>query len=81
MFDLLAKQDIRPPKHGWWKGDYIGHCRNCNEQFIGAKGAYMCSDCAYDFDEQLMYEQLWRNYAWPYTARYITKKLWASHKE
>lgn len=53
--------DTRPPKNGWCTGGYIARCRNCSENFIGAKGSWCCSDCAYDFSEQLEYEQLWRD--------------------
>lgn len=67
--------DKRPPKHGWFTGYYINKCRNCGEQFIGAKNACTCSRCAYDFDEQLQYEQLWRDFSFPATASYISRKL------
>tara|TARA_R110000851_G_C12976678_1_gene555890 strand:- start:711 stop:953 length:243 start_codon:yes stop_codon:yes gene_type:complete len=69
----IFKQDTRPPKNGWWSGHYMGNCRNCSKQFIGAKGAYICADCAYGYDEQLQYEQLWREFGWTYTAEYYTK--------
>ena len=67
--------DSRPAKNGWFGGHYSCKCRNCAGNFTGAKGAWTCSDCAYDFDEQLVYEQLWRDFGWAYTAEYITKKL------
>ena len=76
MIDIF-KEDTRPPKNGWWAGHYVGSCRNCSEQFNGAKGAYICADCAYDYDEQLQYEQLWREFGWPYTAEYYTKRFFA----
>ncbi len=66
--------DDRKPKHGWWSGMYICRCRNCDKAFTGAKGSWTCSSCAYVFDVQLTYEQLWRDLGWPYTSEYITKK-------
>lgn len=73
-YDFL-NPDQRPPKNGWWTGMYSGRCRNCGNAFTGAKCAWTCSDCAYDFDELLQYEQLWRELGWAYTAEYVTRKL------
>ena len=72
MFDNI---DARPPKHGWFTGMYFCKCRNCSKTFTGAKRSWTCSDCAYDFDEQLTYEQLWRDLGWAYSAEYTTKKI------
>lgn len=76
MISILTP-DTRPPKNGWWAGHYIGKCRNCSCSFVGSKGAYICADCAYDFDEQLQYEKLWREFGWAYTAEHITRKLFS----
>ena len=67
--------DTRPSKHGWYTGFYFCRCRNCGNEFTGAKDAWTCSDCAYDYDEQLTYEQLWRDLGWHYTAKWVMKKL------
>ena len=75
MFDFCLTSNERPPKNGWFKGGYFCKCRNCAKEFTGAKGAWTCSDCAYDFSEQLEYEQLWRDFGWAYTAQYVTRKL------
>ena len=75
MFIDFLNPNTRPPKNGWFTGHYIGRCRNCSKSFTGAKGAWTCSDCAYDFDEQLQYEQLWRDFVWPYTKKYLMRKL------
>ncbi len=71
----LINTDKRPAKNGWFTGWYCCKCRNCGKGFSGAKGAWTCSDCAYDFDEQLQYEQLWRDLGWAYNAEYLTRKL------
>ncbi len=73
--------DQRPPKNGWYTGGYSGMCGNCGKDFTGAKGAWVCADCAYDFDEQLRYEQLWRELGWVYTAEYVTRKLFKTKQE
>jgi len=73
-YDFL-NPDKRPSKNGWYTGMYSCKCKNCSKPFTGAKGAWTCSDCAYDFDEQLQYELLWREVGWYYTANYITLKL------
>jgi hypothetical protein len=75
LVDFSLSGNTRAPKHGWFPGFYCCSCRNCSENFIGAKGAWHCSNCAYDFDEQLSYEKLWRDFGWAYTAEYITKRL------
>ena len=72
---IFQPQDEREPKLGWFKGDYFCTCRNCNSEFIGAKGAYNCADCAYTYSEQLEYENLWRKVGWHYTANYVCKKV------
>lgn len=41
------KVDTRPARFGWAPGDYVGHCRDCGEGFIGAKRSPTCADCAY----------------------------------
>ena len=74
MFDFMMKEDQRAPKHGWSKGGYFCHCRCCDKEFIGRKGAYNCADCAYAFDEQLEYEMLWRAIGWQSSLKYIYKK-------
>lgn len=46
-FSILFKKDNRPQK-GWWApGDYLNHCRLCNDGFIGDKRAGHCADCVY----------------------------------
>jgi hypothetical protein len=77
LFDITALDCLspneRPPQHGWLTGHYLGHCRHCSKQFTGAKMAYTCSHCAYDFAEQLAYEKLWRDFGWAATAAYYTQ--------
>ncbi len=72
--DVFGKQDDRPPKNGWHNGFYIARCNNCDCKFIGAKGSYNCADCAYDFDEELKYEKMWRESVWQITLNYIYRK-------
>ena len=73
-YDFL-NPDKRPAKNGWCTGMYAGTCRNCGDGFTGAKGAWTCSGCAYDFSEQLECEQLWHGLGWVYTAQYIARKI------
>ena len=75
---LFQDIDQRPAKHGWLKGDYFSTCRNCNNDFIGAKGSYNCADCAYDFDDQLEYESLWQMVGYAYSANYVYKKVFGN---
>jgi len=34
------------PIGGWASGQYIHNCRDCDRQFIGAKRAWQCRECA-----------------------------------
>lgn len=79
IFDF-NRIDDRPHKHGWWAGMYFCRCRNCSNTFTGAKCSWHCSDCAYNFDDQLQYEQLWRDLGFAYSAEYITRKLLLNNK-
>ena len=71
LFDALLNIDKRPSKHGWFAGDYFARCKYCNIDFVGSKGAYNCANCAYDFDEQLKYERLWREVGWQWSLKWI----------
>jgi len=73
FIDFPFNEDKRKHLHGWCKGGYTCLCRCCAKGFIGAKGAYNCADCAYNFDEQLEYERLWREVGWQYTLQWIYK--------
>ena len=73
-FWLDLKLDDRPSKNGWFAGGYFCKCINCNGEYIGSKGSRCCSDCAYDFDEQLQYESLWREVGKVDCWRYVMRK-------
>lgn len=72
---VFSNPDNRPAKHGWCTGWYSNKCKCCGDLYVGAKRSYHCSDCAYNFDDQLQYEQLWRESGWYETAKYITKQF------
>jgi len=76
----INAKDDRPPKHGWSAGHYSGKCRNCGQPYIGEKNSYHCADCAYDFDEQLEYERLWRKVGFCYTADYLCTKIFGGNR-
>ena len=59
FFDLGMNTDERDPLLGWSSGYYSCKCDNCGESYLGYKRSYNCSDCAYNFTEQLEYERLW----------------------
>ena len=37
----------KPQRGGWAPGNYICHCSQCDQDFIGDKRAVVCADCAY----------------------------------
>ena len=45
---VCFKQDTRPQKYMWKRGNYGIKCRICGDQFMGDKRALECADCAYD---------------------------------
>jgi len=61
---LELTPNTRKPKHGWSTGFYTCRCKNCNERYVGSKHSYHCSDCAYNYDENIIYEELWANFGW-----------------
>tara|TARA_R110000772_G_scaffold259964_1_gene377753 strand:- start:28 stop:267 length:240 start_codon:yes stop_codon:yes gene_type:complete len=75
MFNFMISEDQRPNKHGWCKGGYFSKCKCCGGEFMGAKGSYNCANCAYDFDEQLEYERLWREVGWQGSIAWIFKGI------
>ena len=75
MISLLTVVDERPQKHGWYSGMYYCKCNCCGGEYIGAKGSYNCANCAYTFDKQLTYEELWREVGWFYTAKYVMRSF------
>lgn len=52
-FTNMKPDDPRPAYRGWQPGDYWGKCRDCGENFSGAKRCYQCADCAYSVAPEL----------------------------
>jgi hypothetical protein len=45
---MTFKEDNRPKRNGWAKGEYTNKCRDCGERYIGDKRSWQCADCAYE---------------------------------
>lgn len=41
------KIDSRPQKEWYAPGDYLCHCRMCEQKYMGDKLSFVCADCAY----------------------------------
>lgn len=54
--DPLGRGDERPQKGMWAPGTYMCTCSSCKSQFIGAKRALTCANCAYAPDRAVLWE-------------------------
>lgn len=46
--DITKEQSDIPSKNGWASGWYHCQCRRCETEYMGQKGSWECSTCAYD---------------------------------